>query len=68
MRCLHGIASLLRACSACPSNELKLLRVGPITYFTVFLAEFPDKTMLATAGLLVRFDDPVAVAIAEAMF
>ena len=44
-----------------------MLRVGLITYFTIFLAELPDKTMLATAGLSVRFDDPVAVAIAAAM-
>lgn len=46
-----------------PSTTLRSTRVIWLATSVILVAEFADLTQLATAGLAVRFDDPLAVAI-----
>ncbi len=48
-------------------QELRWTRVVWLAASVILVAEFADLTQLATAGLAVRFDDPIAVAIAAAL-
>ncbi len=47
--------------------ELRWARVVWLAASVILVAEFADMTQLATAGLSVRFEDPIAVAIAAAL-
>jgi len=46
---------------------LRWARVVWLAASVILVAEFADMTQLATAGLAVRFEDPIAVAIAAAL-
>lgn len=51
------------AASDRPTTTLSPIRIVRLAASVILVAEFADLTQLATAGLAVRFDDPVSVAI-----